>query len=138
MRPQLDYGDIIYHIPAKISEASQNTFLPNLIEKIRFVLYSTALAMTSTWRRTSRQKLYAELGRESLTSHRWSRRLTLFYKIVNNLVSGYVKDPITQRHYSHYSLRNQDVAGRIVARAEKFKSSKHPRCLWEWTDGRWI
>ena len=33
VRPHLDYGDVIYHIPAKICEFSQNTFLPNLMEK---------------------------------------------------------------------------------------------------------
>ena len=35
VRPHLNYGDVIYHIPAKICEFSQNTFLPNLMEKIR-------------------------------------------------------------------------------------------------------
>ena len=33
VRPHLDYGDVIYHIPAKICEFSQNTFLPNFMEK---------------------------------------------------------------------------------------------------------
>ena len=73
VRPHLDYGDIIYHIPTKICEFSQTTFLLDLLEKIESVQYSAALAITPTWRGTSRQKLYAELGWESLSSRRWSR-----------------------------------------------------------------
>ena len=131
VRPHLDYGDVIYHIPAKICEFSQNTFLPNLMEKIESVQYSAALAITGAWRGTSRQKLYAELGWESLSSRRWSRRLTLFYKIVNNLAPDYTMDPIPQLHQSRYSLRKRDVVGRILARTEKFKSSFYPHCLCE-------
>ena len=33
VRPHLDYGDVIYHIPAKVCEFSQNIVLPNLMEK---------------------------------------------------------------------------------------------------------
>ena len=62
VRPHLDYGDVIYHIPAKMSDFSQNIVLPNLMEKLESVQYSAALAVTGTWRGTSREKLYTELG----------------------------------------------------------------------------
>ena len=88
------------------------------MEKIDSVQYSAALAITGTWRGTSRRKLYAELGWESLSSRRWSRRLTLFYKIVNNLAPDYTMEPIPQLYQSHYSLRKRDVVGRIIARTE--------------------
>ena len=55
------------------------------MEKLEPVQYFAALDVTGTWKVTSREKLYAELGWESLSSRRWSRRLTLFYKIINNL-----------------------------------------------------
>ena len=131
VRPHLDYGDVTYHIPAKICEFSQNTFLPNLMDKIESVQYSAALAITGAWRGTSQRKLYAELGWESLSSRRWSRRLTLFYKIVNNLAPDYTMDPIPQLHQSGYSLRKQDVVGGIMATTEKFKCSFYPHCLCE-------
>ena len=84
VRPHLDYGDVIYHIPAKISEFSQDMTLSNLMGKLESVQYSAALAVTGAWRGTSQEKLYAELGWESLNFRRWNRRLTLFFKIVNN------------------------------------------------------
>ena len=89
------------------------------MEKVESVQYSAALAIAGTWRGTSREKLYAELSWESLSSRRWSRRLTLFYKIINNLTPLYTRDPIPALHQSQYSLRKQDVVGRIGARTEK-------------------
>ena len=52
--------------------------------------YQAALAITGTQQGTSRKKLYAydELGWESLSDRRWSRRLTQFYKIQNNMTGN--------------------------------------------------
>ena len=66
----------MYHIPAKEDDFRQEVILPNLMEKLESVQYSAALAVTGTWRGTSREKLYAELGWESLSSRRRSRRFT--------------------------------------------------------------
>ena len=51
---------------------------------------------------------------------------------MNNLTPLYTKDPIPPLHQSQYSLRNQEVIGRIGARTEKFQSSFYPNCLFEW------
>ena len=111
---------------------SQNTILPNLMETIESVQYSAGLAVTGTWRVTSREKLYTELGWDSLSSRRWSRHLTLFYKFVHNLAPKYTLDPITPLHQSQYYLGNQGVIGQLDARTEKFKLSFYPNCLSEW------
>ena len=79
--------------------------------------------------RTSENASFVEL---SPSNSDRSRRLTLFYKMMNNLMSKYTMDPIPQLQQSQYSLRNQDVIGRIRARTEKFKSSFYPNCLSEW------
>ena len=102
------------------------------LESVWYVQYSAALAVTGSWRETSREKLYTELGWESLSSRRWSRNLTLFYKFVNNLSPDYTIVPIPPLHPSQYCLRNQDVIGRLRARTEKLKSSLYPYCLSEW------
>ena len=46
----------------------------------------------------------------------------------------YTMDTIPQLQQSQYSLRNQDVIGRIRARTEKFKSSFYPNCLSKWNE----
>ena len=132
VRPHLDYGDVIYHLPAKVCEFSGSVTLPGLMDKVESVQYAAARAITGTWKGTSRDKLYAELGWESLSCRRWSRRLSLFYKIINNLTPAYTKDPIPPLNQSNYVLRNQDVVGRIRTRTEIFKSSFYPHCLSEW------
>ena len=47
VRPHLDYGDVIYHIPTKVCEFSQTVILPNLMEKLGWALdHSTLTYMT--------------------------------------------------------------------------------------------
>ena len=53
----------------------------------------TALAITGTLEGTNLNKIHDELGWESLTDRRWSRRLFHFYKIQNNL-TPYLATPV--------------------------------------------
>ena len=61
MRPHLDYGDVIYHIPAKVCNYSQDITLPSIMEKTESVQYSVAPTITRTWKGISSEKIYAEL-----------------------------------------------------------------------------
>ena len=45
------------------------------------IQYNAALAITGAIRGTSREKLYQELGLESLRKRRWYRKLCYFFKI---------------------------------------------------------
>ena len=72
VRPHLDYGDIIYDCPGNA----------NFTEKIEKIQYDACLAITGCFRGTSREKLYLELGLESLTDRRFCRRLTFFTKLL--------------------------------------------------------
>ena len=105
VRPHLDYGDVLYHNPAKVCEFSNNIFLPHLMEKIESVQYSAALAVKGAWRGSSREKFYAELGWESPPTPAVS-----------------VLPP------------KRDVIGRIRARTEKFQASFYLHCLSEWNE----
>ena len=60
-RPYLDYGDVIYD--RAFNESFQN--------KLESAQYNTALAITGAIRGSSREKLYQELGLESLKSRQW-------------------------------------------------------------------
>ena len=132
VRPHLDYGDVIYHVPSKKSDFSQDISLNNHMEKLESVQYSAALAVTGAWKGTSREKLYEELGWESLSQRRWSRRLVLFCKIVNDITPDCTRYPIPQLPQAMYSFRNADVIGQIRARTTRFKASFYPNCLSEW------
>ena len=52
----------IYPVAAKGSVFTGSMILTSLMEKLDSVQYSAARAMLGTWRGTSREKLYTELG----------------------------------------------------------------------------
>ena len=61
VRPHLDFGDVIYHTPARICAFSHDTMLKTQMEKLESVQYSAAFAVTGAWKGTSREKLYNDL-----------------------------------------------------------------------------
>ena len=129
VRPDLDYGDIIYHIPQSFCEFTNIANLSNQMEELESIQYSVALAATGAWQGTSREKLYEELGWESLNLRRWSRRLVMFYKVVNDMTPEYMKYPIPQFYESMYNLRKPVIIDQISV---LYKSSFYPSSLSEW------
>ena len=80
LRPLVDYGDIIYDQP-------QNESFCNKLESVQ---YKAALAITGAIQETSRDKLYQELGLESLKSRRWYKRLSCMFKIMKKEAPNYL------------------------------------------------
>ena len=72
LRPLIDYGDIIYHQPQNESFS----------EKLESIHYKAAFAITGALQGTSRDKIYQELGLESLKSRRWHKSFSLIFKIM--------------------------------------------------------
>ena len=62
VRPHLDYGDVIYHIPHKMCEFSHSFKLTNQMKKLEAVQYSAALAVTGAWKGTSHEKYMMSLA----------------------------------------------------------------------------
>ena len=71
VRPHLDYCDIIY------DKASIRSFQ----KKLETIQYNAALAITVAIRGASREKVYSELGLESLQDRRWYRKLCFLQNI---------------------------------------------------------
>ena len=65
IRPNLNYADVIYDKP----------FNESFKRKIEIVQYKAALVITGVIKGTSCDRLYQELGLESLADRKWSRRL---------------------------------------------------------------
>ena len=82
IRPHFDYSAsyIVY------DRAFNESFHKNL-ESIQ---YNAAVAITEAIRSTSSEKLFQELGLESLKSRRWLRKLCLFYKIFHEKSPSYL------------------------------------------------
>ena len=110
IRPYLDYGDIVYDQPNNSS----------LSEKIEFLQYNAALAITGAIKGSSKEKLYQGLGFESLKDRRWMRKLCYLYKVISSKRPFYLYDmlPPLQR-----SQRNQGFFQPLLCRTEIFKNS---------------
>ena len=52
--------------------------------------YKAALAITGAIEGTSRDKIYQELGLESLKSRRWYKRISCMFKIMKEEASNYL------------------------------------------------
>ena len=93
VRPHLDFGDVIQHILQ-----NDDACLGNYpMEKLESVQHSAALAVSRTWRGTSKERLYEELGWESLSARRWYRCLVLLYKFINSTTPDYTR--ALSQHY---------------------------------------
>ena len=132
VRPHFDYCDVIYHIPNHEDPFSGNTAVHYLMSRLESVQYSAALAITGAWKGTSGDKIYHELGWETLADRRWYRRLTLFYKIINGLTPSYLKAIIPDATFHRYGLRHSDCIPSIRHRNETFKNSFFPFCIEGW------
>ena len=102
VKPHLDYGDIIYH-------RDDPHMQMNFTQRLQQTQYSAALAVTGAWRGTSRQRLYDELGWETLYHRRWYRRLCHFFKLVRSHSPEYLFSEIPPERQVMYSLRNPRV-----------------------------
>ena len=119
IKPHLDYGNVIYNQPN----------LSSLANKIESVQYNAALAITGAIRGASKEKLYQEIGFESLKDKTWLRRLCHLYKIVNTKEPANLYDliPPFQR-----SLCNKGCIYEPFCRTVSIKNCFLPYAIKEW------
>ena len=84
IRPHLGFGDIIY----------DQTYYATLHQKLKSIQYNVALAITGTARGAYKEKLYNELGLETLEKRRWYRKLCCLFKIFKYQCSKYISNAI--------------------------------------------
>ena len=123
-RPHLDYGDVVY----------DQHFNNSLHQKLESVQLNAPLAIRGAIRDSSREKLYQELGLESLKQRRWFRELYYFFKTAKNQSPNYLfyKTPITE---TAYRTRNKiDNIPRFNAKHTFFKNSFFPSTVIEWNN----
>ena len=90
VRSDLDYCDIIYHIPPVLYQPPLGLSLNASMEKVERIKYKSTLAITGTWQGSSRTRLYEELGWENLSDRRMSRRILQIHKIIDKKTPVYL------------------------------------------------
>jgi len=134
IRHHFDYGDIIYHIPHKLNDFDRTLSQAAVMESIEQVQYRAARAITGTWKGSSRDKLYDELGWETLSYRRWLRRLLLMFKIHNNMTPSFLKDNITPGRPSFNRINNQLNYHEIFCNTERYNNSFFPDAIRTWNN----
>ena len=123
VRPHLDYVDVIY------DQSFNNTFH----QKMESIQYIAALAITGAIRGSSKEKLYQELGFESLQQRRWYRKLCYFFKLIKSKSPKYLFNNIPTVR-SIYRTRNIDNIPQFNVRHTFFRNSYFPSIVTEWNN----
>ena len=125
VRPHLDYGDIIYH-------KHDPEFAHDTTKRLQRIQYSAALAVSGAWRGTNIDRLYEELGWESLYYRRWYRRLCHFFKLTMNQSPACLYQLVPPLRSVKYNLRGANVYESNVERTNRFASTYFQNCIKEW------
>ena len=125
VRPHLDYGDILYH---RYDPEMRLGFT----QKLEQTQYSAALAVSGAWKGTNRQRLYNELGWESLYSKRWYRRLCHFFNLKTKRDPEYLFHEIPAERQTSYNLRNQRMYAPAIDRTVRLSNTYFSNTPFEW------
>ena len=101
------------------------------MEEIERVQYQAGLAITGAWKGSSRVKLYEELGWESLSDRRWTRRTLQLHRIENNCTPSYLKEKLPPHHRTQTGI-TQNSFHEYRCRTERFIMSFFPNAIASW------
>ena len=99
IRPHLDYRGIIY------DQAYNDSFH----QKLKSTQYNATPAITGAIRGTSSEKLYQELGLESLPQRRWYRKLCTFFEIIEKKSPNYLFNIIPKNNSNHRTRNSYNI-----------------------------
>ena len=102
-------------------------------EKLESLQQNACLAITETIRGTPSEKLYQELGLESLKSRHWFRKLCHFYKILNEKSPSYLSDLIPNLNKVRETRHSNNIPV-IRRRYNYFENSFFSSTLSEWNN----
>ena len=91
------------------------------------------LAITGTIKGSSRERLYQELGLESLSDRRWYRRLVYLFDIVSCNAPGYLCSLLPGKQRSYDPVRS-NLFRNFTSHTNFFKNSFFPYCISEWNN----
>ena len=123
IRPLLEYGDIIWD--------NCTQYEKNELDKIQ---NEAARITTGTTKLVSLDNLYKEVGWQTLHRRRQDHKITLFYKMFNQLTPVYLSSLIPQQvnAISHHNLRNSNDIHTIRSNTSLFHNSFLPSTLRQW------
>ncbi|MCG8032736.1 MAG: hypothetical protein JAZ03_11255 [Candidatus Thiodiazotropha taylori] len=125
IRPLLEYGDVVWD--------NCTQYEKNDLEKIQL---EAARIATGTTKLISLNNLYKEVCWDTLDKRRHDHKLTLFYKMFNNLAPIYLSSLVPQQvnAVSRYNLRNSNDLKTIRTKTTLHYNSFLPSSIREWNN----
>ena len=120
IRSQLDHADFIY------DQAYNSSFH----EKFKSFQCNSCLAITGAIKETLPEKLYQEVGLQSLKSKLWFRKSFHFYEILNEKSPSYPFDLIPNLNRVYGTRHSNNIPASHVKR-DYFKNSFFPSTISE-------
>ena len=98
--------------------------------------YNACLVITGAFKGTPRERLYQELGLESLKDRRWHRKLCFFDKIVKWLSPKYLTSHLQLHNNPIYQTRSaaKNTVRLTASRTVNFDNSFFLLCSQEWNN----
>ena len=101
-------------------------------QKLEQTQYSAALTVSGAWRGTNRQRLYNELGWETLYNRRWYRRLCHYFNLNNTKSPEHLFKEIPAARQTCYNLRNQHMYSLSIDKTVRFSNTYFSNAPFEW------
>ena len=136
VRPHLDYGDVLYHVenPTK-NEVFEFSSKYNSLKKVEEVQYKAARIVTGAWKGTSMEKLYKNLGWESLNKRRIMRKLSILHEtMINNHPKHLFKVLKNNLHPENSRLANQFNLKNIPCKKARYPKEFLPSTICDWNN----
>lgn len=125
IRPLLEYGDVVWDNCTQYEK-----------DELERMQHEAARIATGTTRLVSLDSLYSEIKWESLQKRRNDHKLSLLFKMKNNLTPEYLSSllPKNVGNASRYSLRNSDNLQGIFSRTALYSNSFLPSTISAWNN----
>ena len=127
VRPVMEYGDVIWHIP----DIRNHTL--EILDKVH---YNAARLVTGAPARTRSIDLFKEIGWETLADRRTQHRASLMHNIMNARAPSYlldlIPDTVGARNQYRYQLRNRGDLEVPLARISTYSNSFFPASTRLW------
>ena len=125
IRPLLEYGDVVWDNCAQYEK-----------EELEKIQHEAARIVTGATRLVSLHSLYAEIKWDSLQKRRNDHKLSLLFKMKNNLMPDYLSSLLPQNvgNASRYSLGNSDNLQTIFSRTTIYSNSFLPSSIRAWNN----
>ena len=94
--------------------------------------FNSTLVITGAIRGSSTEKIYEELGLESLKSRCWYRKMGFLYKVFKSESLSYLFNTIPNSNNRKHQTRNSDKIPTFFAKHDYFMNSFFPSATNEW------